>query len=67
MKKRERKETYDTCGDPHRHREHMCLLMESGRTAEVALKSSSPAFACKNCRAVANDAEDLCNPTPLEK
>ncbi len=64
-KKSSRPRTDNTCVKPEGHRDHLCLLMEKGMTAEVAQRTSHPAFACGNCGARANEREDLCNPIPL--
>ncbi len=57
--------TYNPCGKPQQHREHLCMLMEEGKTEEVRKRSSQPAYVCRNCRAQANEAEDLCNPQSI--
>lgn len=64
--KPKRPRTGNTCIAPAGHRDHLCLLMEKGLTAEVARRTSNPAFACSNCGARANGREDLCNPRPLD-
>lgn len=57
--------TYNDCVSPGEHREHLCTLMDRGQTAEVRQRTTHPAFRCRNCAAVANLREDLCNPAPL--
>lgn len=57
--------TENVCQQPEQHRDHLCLLMEKGQTAEIRRRSDRPAFACANCGARANAAEDLCRPRPL--
>ncbi len=63
--KKNRRSTDSSCRKPEGHGEHMCLLMEKGKTAEVARRASNPAFVCQNCGARANQKEDVCNPEPL--
>jgi len=58
---------YNPCQNAAGHRDHLCHLMEKGQTAEVKARSSKPAFVCHNCNALANEAEDLCNPSPLAR
>ena len=53
------------CSNPENHPAHMCQLSEAGRTEEIRKRSDKPAFACFNCGAKANQAGDLCSPTPL--
>lgn len=66
-KKNEQEKSYNACARPEGHRDHMCNLMERGQTAEVAQRSTRPAFFCGNCGARANEREDLCSPAPLRK
>ncbi|MBE0599575.1 MAG: hypothetical protein IH614_20230 [Desulfuromonadales bacterium] len=65
--KPEPEQEYDACLQPTEHRDHLCVLMERGQTAEVRRRSSRPAFACRNCDCRAHLATDLCNPVPLEE
>ncbi len=57
----------NTCPNPENHAEHICSLRAAGKTAEIQKRTSRPAFACYNCGTKANQAGDLCAPTPLEK
>lgn len=57
---------YNVCLLPTGHQEHLCRLMDRGQTAEVRQRSDHPAFFCRNCKAVGNLREDLCNPAPIE-
>ena len=57
--------SYNECTGPGGHSGHMCLLMEQGRTREVAERAKNPAFSCRNCGARADARKDLCNPEPL--
>jgi hypothetical protein len=40
--------------------------MEQGRSREVAERSGTPRFSCRNCSALADRAEDLCRPQALD-
>lgn len=62
---KEREETYGPCDQASAHREHMCVLMERGLTAEISARSQNPQFQCKNCGAYADARQDLCRPSPL--
>ena len=55
------------CKNPENHATHMCALREAGKEEEIARHSDNPAFVCYNCGAKANEAGDVCSPTPLEK
>jgi len=57
--------TYNTCRGPLDHRDHLCNLMEKGKTEEVRRRAADPRFACRNCRAQAHNRGDLCNPEPI--
>ncbi len=64
----EKKErTYNPCTMPEVHPDHLCRLMEEGRTAEIAVLASSPAYLCANCGARANHAQNLCKPQEIER
>ncbi len=63
--KNDQEKTYNECKGPGAHREHLCLLMEQGRTREVNERAQHPAFVCRNCGARADEQKDLCNPKPL--
>lgn len=54
------------CEGPEQHLEHLCRLMEQGRSQEIAERTRHPRFSCRNCAAVADRAQDLCRPQPLE-
>ncbi|KIH75669.1 hypothetical protein SAMN05660860_03058 [Geoalkalibacter ferrihydriticus] len=62
---KESEQSYNECTNAQQHREHLCILMEQGRSREVSERSTHPAFACRNCGAYANEAQDLCNPMSL--
>jgi hypothetical protein len=62
---KEREQNYSPCEAPAVHREHLCVLMERGMSAEVAARSQNPQFQCKNCGAYADTSQDLCRPAPL--
>ncbi|PLX79070.1 MAG: hypothetical protein C0616_12280 [Desulfuromonas sp.] len=53
------------CEGAKQHRAHLCSLMERGKTEEIKQRTDQPKFSCRNCRAVANKAEDLCKPEPF--
>lgn len=57
--------TYGGCESPEFHSDHMCVLMEKGRTEAIRRRSLHPVRVCGNCKAQADKAEDLCNPQPL--
>ncbi|MDO3377904.1 hypothetical protein [Geoalkalibacter halelectricus] len=57
--------TYNECTSAQQHSEHLCILMEQGRSREVSERSRNPAFLCRNCGAYADQRRDLCNPMPL--
>ncbi|BCR04148.1 hypothetical protein DESUT3_12170 [Desulfuromonas versatilis] len=57
----------NTCPNPENHAEHICSLRAAGRNSELKKRTDRPAFACFNCGAKANQAGDLCAPTPLDK
>ncbi|MDT8441350.1 MAG: hypothetical protein RQ723_06785 [Desulfuromonadales bacterium] len=52
------------CRDSRQHALHICQLARKGLAAELAERTSQPAFLCHNCNRMANRAEDLCNPSP---
>lgn len=54
------------CGGPEHHPEHLCRLMQQGRSQEIEERTRQPRFSCRNCAAVADRADDLCRPQPLE-
>lgn len=60
-----REQNYSECAAPKQHREHLCILMEQGRSREVAERSAHPKFSCRNCGVYADEARDVCNPKPL--
>ncbi len=53
------------CTDPDHHVMHICQLSKKGLKDEIAERNSDPGFICHNCAATANQAKDLCNPSPL--
>ncbi|PLX74195.1 MAG: hypothetical protein C0614_12060 [Desulfuromonas sp.] len=53
------------CRDNEHHTLHICQLAKKGLKAEIAARRSQPGFICHNCNAVADRAEDLCNPSPF--
>ena len=56
-----------TCKHPAGHHLHICELKKAGSSEEVASRTGDPAYLCHNCNASANQAEDLCNPSPFIK
>jgi len=52
----------NNCMDRDKHPIHVCQLKKTGQLEDIARRSASPAFVCHNCNAVADRAEDLCNP-----
>jgi hypothetical protein len=61
----QQEQSYNECSTPTQHREHLCILMEQGRSREVAERSAHPKFTCRNCGVYADEARDVCNPKPL--
>ncbi len=55
------------CKDPSGHQLHICELKKTGSHDDVAERSDAPGYLCHNCNASANQAEDLCNPSPFIK
>jgi hypothetical protein len=53
------------CRDPALHHMHLCKLKKKGLDAEIAARTSAPAYVCHNCGARADREHDLCNPSPL--
>lgn len=48
------------------HTGHFCVLASQDKFIEIGELADTPAFICFNCGRVANCAENLCNPMPLE-
>lgn len=55
------------CNHPANHHLHICELKKAGSRDEVATRTDNPGYLCHNCNASANQAEDLCNPSPFVK
>jgi hypothetical protein len=55
------------CRDPTLHHMHFCKLRKGGLSAEIAARTTAPAFVCHNCGAHADQERDLCNPSPLPR
>ena len=53
------------CKFPARHNRHICELKKEGLREELAARTDAPGFLCHNCNASANQADDLCNPSPF--
>ncbi len=53
------------CKNPTEHQLHLCQLKEKGLLEEIATRTSNPGYLCHNCNASANQADDLCNPSPF--
>ncbi len=56
----------NSCKSKHDHVGHLCVLMSEGKVDEVKELVMNPGFICFNCGRVADDAQNLCNPMPLE-
>ena len=56
-------QTHTCSGD---HKGHLCVLASAARFEEIKAITKEPAFICFNCGRVADKAENLCNPMPLE-
>lgn len=50
------------CGN---HSGHICLLASAARFEDIKALTKNPEFICFNCGRVADKAENLCNPMPL--
>lgn len=55
------------CKDPAGHRLHICELRKQGRQQDVTALMRDPGHTCLNCNAVAQNAKNLCNPSPFAK
>ena len=55
------------CTNQAEHQMHICQLKKKGLQEEVSARSDNPGYLCHNCNASANQAEDLCNPSPFIK
>ena len=55
------------CANRAEHQLHLCQLKKKGLQEEVTARSDNPGYLCHNCNASANQAEDLCNPSPFIK
>jgi len=55
------------CKNREKHQLHICQLQKKGLQTEVAARCGNPGFICHNCNAEADNAEDLCNSSPLAK
>ena len=60
-------ETTNNCKNSAKHQLHICQLKKQGLQEEVAARTNDPGYLCHNCNASANQAEDLCNPSPFVK
>ncbi len=49
------------------HRGHLCVLASADRFEEIKALTGTPRFICFNCGRVAEKAENLCNPMPLDE
>ncbi len=54
------------CNTAHDHVGHLCVLVSEGKLDEVKELVQAPKFMCFNCGRVADDAQNLCNPMPLD-
>ncbi len=59
--------TKHACKSKHNHAGHLCVLFGEGKMDEVKALVTNPQFICFNCGRVANDAQNLCNPMPLNE
>lgn len=55
------------CSNPSEHQLHICQLKKKGLSEQISMRTGNSAFICHNCNATANQAEDLCNPSPIVK
>lgn len=61
------KDTKTNCKDPAGHWKHLCELRKQGKEQEVKDLMVDPGHRCLNCNAVANQAQNLCNPSSFSK
>ncbi len=54
-----------SCTRPEEHPKHLCELKKLRLSADIVKRTAAPAFVCHNCNALADRAEDLCNPGAL--
>lgn len=59
--------TKTDCKDPAGHWKHLCTLRKQGKEQEVKDLMADPGHRCLNCNAVANQAQNLCNPSSFSK
>ena len=59
-------DSYD-CKSQHHHAGHLCVLVSEGKLDEVKTLVTNPRFICFNCGRVADDANNVCNPMPLDE
>jgi hypothetical protein len=55
------------CNNPAEHQLHICQLKQKGFPEELLALTDDPGYICHNCNASANQAESLCNPSPVVK
>ena len=55
------------CKNSAEHQLHLCQLKKKSLSEEIAARTHDPGYLCHNCNASANQAEDLCNPSPFVK
>jgi hypothetical protein len=54
------------CKDAGQHPLHICQLAKKGLKEEITHRTGHPEFICHNCNTTANQADDLCNPSPYK-
>ncbi len=54
------------CTCPGQHEGHLCLLASQGKFEAIKQLTKMPKHICFNCGRVADKAENLCNPMPLD-
>ncbi len=55
------------CKDSVAHKEgHLCVLASEEKFDDIRSLVRTPRFLCFNCGRVADHADNLCNPMPLE-
>ncbi|MCF6179087.1 MAG: hypothetical protein L3J63_06830 [Geopsychrobacter sp.] len=58
---------HNECKDPAGHYKHVCQLKKDGKQQEIAALVDDPGHICLNCTAVANNALNLCSPSPFSR
>ncbi len=55
-----------SCCNQESHHGHLCVLASQEKIEEIRSLVKDPAYICFQCGRVADAAENLCNPMPLQ-